>query len=422
VLSDRRVPREPLDDLKYIPLSLADPQTYLSFGADLRERFESNDALEFGVGGARPQSYVISRLEAHADLRIAGQAQVFVQLQSDFAPWKTLVAPVDRDRLDLEQAFVAITEPVGDGTFKFRVGRQQIAFDLQRFVSVRDGPNVRLSYDALWMDYETGLWRFTTFFSQPVQNRDIRAFDDHSSAHLTYGGARLQRNLGSYGELSATLSQFKQDDARFPSLSGNERRNVLDVRYAGSNSGFDWDVEAMGQEGRMAEEQIRAWAFGSRAGYRFADQTWSPRLGLQFDAASGDRDPHDRTLGTFNPLFPNGYYVTLAGYTGYTNFVHIKPSLTLKPTPSLMWMIAAAAQWRETTGDAIYAQPDVPVAGTAGRGGSFTGSYFQTRIDWQVTSHVALALEAVRFDVSRAVSSVGGHDGNYLGLEARYGW
>src|SRR5689334_11090049 len=39
VLADPRVPREPLDSFKYIPLSAYDPKTYLSFGGNLRERF-----------------------------------------------------------------------------------------------------------------------------------------------------------------------------------------------------------------------------------------------------------------------------------------------------------------------------------------------------------------------------------------------
>jgi alginate export protein len=421
-LADPDVPREALDSLKYIPLADGDPKTYLSFGADLRERFESDDAVNFGVGGTRPQSYVISRLEAHADLRIADQLQAFVQLQSDFAPGKTIITPVDRDRLDLEQAFVSLTEPLGDGTLKLRVGRQQIGFDLQRFISVRDGPNVRQSYDALWADYETGPWRFTSFYSQPVQNRDGAAFDDYSSGHLTYGGVRVERKLGDLGNLSATLSQFKQDNAHFPSVTGNERRNVLDIRYAGATSGIDWDIETMGQAGRMASDKIRAWAFGSRAGYTLGDLAWSPRLGLQLDAASGDRKPHDGTLETFNPLFPNGYYVTLSGFTGYTNFVHLKPSVTLHPQRSLTVLLAFAAQWREATGDAVYTQPDIAVPGSAGHGGGFTGTYWQARLDWQLTPHVTGAVEAVRFNIADAIRSLGGHDANYLGVELKYGW
>jgi hypothetical protein len=422
VLADPAVPREPFDDLKYIPLSNADPKTYLSFGADLRERFEANDAVNFGVGGTKAQEYVISRMEADADLRIHDEVQAFVQLQSDFAPGKTIITPVDRNRLDLEQAFVAITEKLGPGTFKFRVGRQQIGFDLQRFISVRDGPNIRQSYDALWADYETGAWRFTSFFSQPVQDRDLRAFDDYSSGRLTYGGFRVERKLGGLGVVTTTLSQFKQDGARFPAVAGNEYRDVLDTRLAGAAASFDWDLEAMGQGGHIAGEQIRAWALGSRAGYTFDDIAWTPRLGFQLDAASGNSNPHGGTFGTFNPLFPNGYYVTLSGYTGYTNFVHAKPSITLTPAKALTVMFAGAAQWRQTTADAVYTQPDIPVAGTAGHGGQYTGTYFQTRADWQITPHIATALEAVRFNIANSIREVGGHDGNYMGLEVRVGW
>src|SRR5580700_11399949 len=50
VLADARVPREPLDNLKYIPLSSGDPESYLSLGANLRERFEDNNAAGFGTG------------------------------------------------------------------------------------------------------------------------------------------------------------------------------------------------------------------------------------------------------------------------------------------------------------------------------------------------------------------------------------
>jgi hypothetical protein len=422
VLANPDTPREPLDGLKYIALSNGDPKTYLSLGANLRERFESNDAAGFGVGGGKADSYVISRLEAHADLRLAGQVQVFVQLQSDFAPGKSRLTPVDQNRLDLEQAFVTVTEPLGDGTLKVRVGRQEMGFDLQRFVGVRDGPNVRQAFDAVWADYETGPWRLISFYSQPVQTRDLHPFDDHSNNRLTYGGVRVERQLTRGVSLAAYVSQYDNANDRFPSAVGKERRTIVDARLAGGLGPWDFDAEAMGQTGKMAAQDVQAWAVGSIAGYTFADAPWSPRLGLQFDAASGDRNAHDGRLETFNPLFPNGYYVTLAGYTGLVNLVHLKTSVTLHPRQDLKLMLATAAQWRQTTGDAVYTQPDVPVAGTAGHAGRYTGAYGQLRLDWSVNPHVNMALEAVHFAIGDALRAVNAHDADYLGLEVRFGW
>jgi Alginate export len=172
----------------------------------------------------------------------------------------------------------------------------------------------------------------------------------------------------------------------------------------------------------LGGEQIHAWAFGSLQGYTFSNVSWTPRLGLQIDAASRDNSSSDHELNTFNPLFPNGYYVTLAGYTGYVNFIHVKPSVTVSPSKRVKLMMAAGLQWRETTGDAVYTQPDIPVAGTAGRKGRYTGTYGQLRADCALTAHVALALEVVHFAVGEVISVVGGHDSNYVGAEMRFAW
>ena len=422
VLADPRVPRQPGDELKYVPLSRDDPKSYLSFGASLRVRFEANDAPNFGVQDTPAQSYFLNRTEVHADLRVADQLQVFTQLQAEYAPGKTDPTPVDRNRLDLEQGFVALVEPVDDGTLKLRLGRQQMAFDLQRFVSIRDGPNVRQSYDAAWGDYENGPWRYIAFYGYPVQVLDTATFDDYSGNALTYGGLRIEKQLSAGVSASAYYSHYTNDNARFTSVSGDERRNILDGRFAVISSGFDGDVEIMGQTGSIANESIRAWAVGTTAGYTFSATEWTPRVGIQFDAASGDKNPHDGVLQTFNPLFPNGYYFTLASYTGYTNLVHVKSSLTLHPTNSAKLLLALGSQWRETTGDAVYTMPNIPVAGTAGKPGMYTGTYGQVRFDWAVTRYASFAVEAVHFHVADVIRGVGEHDSDYLGVQVSVGW
>ncbi len=419
-LSDPAMRTEPFDDLKYISLSQDDAGRYLSLGLNLRERFESNDAPNFGIGNGA-DSYLLQRLQVHADLRVDNW-QAFVQLEDVRAFDKRTITPVDQNPLDLRLAFIAYSKPFADGTFKMRIGRQDFLFDLQRFVSSRDGPNVRQSFDALWAGWEARDWRVVGFVSQPVQYRDGQPFDDVSNRHFRFDTLRVERNVFGHDEFSAYYSLYERDDARYRDGAGAEHRQVLDIRFAGNADGYDWDLEAMRQSGSVGADRIAAWALGERVGYTFRSRPWQPRLGLQFDAASGDRHPGDGISGTFNPLFPNGYYFSLAGYTGYANLVQLKPSLTIKPAPKLTLMGAAGALWRDTTADAVYVQPNVPVAGTAGHGSSWTGSYLQARADYAIDNHAGAAIEMVRYQIGTTLRQAGGHDSDYLGVEFKYGW
>ncbi len=304
-------------------------------------------------------------------------------------------------RRSADLAFIAYVDSFWGGTLKARVGRQEMAFDLQRFVAVRDGPNVRQAYDAAWLDWEQREWRFIGFWSMPVQYRQEHFFDDFSSEHFQYGGVRVERKDVGPGDLAAYYSRFILDKTRFLDARGDERRNNF---------------------GDIGGKSIRAWGVGSRSGYTIADLPWTPRLGLQIDAASGDHKAGDNTLGTFNPLFPNGYYFTLAGYTGYVNLIHLKPSLTVKPIKNLTLMVAAAMQWRETTADAVYVQPNIPVPGTAGKAGRWSGVYAQVRADWAITPNLAAAVEAVRFQIGDVIRRAGGHDSTYVNVELKFAW
>ncbi|MGR9438658.1 alginate export family protein (plasmid) [Rhizobium leguminosarum] len=422
VLADPSLRTQPLDRLKYIPLSALDPGTYLSFGATLRERFETNHTPAFGIGGVERDDYLIERAQFHIDLHLFDDWQIFTQFEDDRAFGKQEIGPADADKADLRLAFLAYSHTFGAGTFKARIGRQDFAFDLQRFVSSRDGPNVRQSFDAVWADWETGPWRFIGFVSQPVQYSDETAFDDTSNGDFRFSTVRVERHVLGGNELSAYYSLYQRRNAHYLDAVGDEDRQIFDARFAGSRNGIDWDIEGMGQLGTVGDKDIRAWAFGARAGYTFEDVAWTPRLGLQFDLASGDRHPGDDTIGTFNPLFPNGYYFTLAGYTGCANLIHLKPSITVKPTEKLTLTGAIGLQWRQTTADAIYIQPNQPLPGTAGKGGAWSGAYGQIRLDYAFTPNLSGAIEAVHYDVGNTIRDAGGHDGNYLGVQLGFAW
>lgn len=421
-LANPALRKEPFDNLKYIPLMPGDPDSYLSFGLTLRERFESNDAVGFGVGHIPDQSYLLQRAQVHADVHFNEHWEFFVQFEDDRAFGKKYLTSADQDVADLRLAFLAYTQTFPFGRLKLRIGRQDFLFDLQRFVSARDGPNVRQSFDAIWADWETGRWRFIGFVSVPVQYYDVQPFDDRSNTDLRFDTLRAERLVFGNDELSAYYSLYQRSRAQYLFASGDEHRDIFDVRFAGARKPIDWDLETMLQTGSVGPKQITAWAVGLRGGYTFQDAAWQPRIGLQFDSASGDTNPKGGTLGTFNPLFPNGYYFTLAGYTGYTNLIHVKTSLTVKPSARLTATAAVGCQWRETTQDAVYTQPNIPVAGTAGHGGNWTGFYGQLRLDYIFNPNLTGALEAVHFQVGNAIRHAGGHDSDYLGTELKFSW
>ncbi len=228
--------------------------------------------------------------------------------------------------------------------------------------------------------------------------------------------------MGEDAFLAAYYGRYTQGAASYLAAKGQEYRNIFDVRFSANAGGFDFDLEAMAQTGDIAGKSIWAWAIGSLSGYTFRDLAWSPRVGLQVDLASGNTDRNSNVLGTFNPLFPNGYYFTLAGYTGYSNLIHVKPSVTLKPSSSTALMIGVAGLWRMTTADAIYTQPLVPVPGTAGQPGSYTGMYVQLRFDWAISRNLTFAVEAVHFNVGDTIIRAGGRNADYVGVQLAVAW
>src|ERR1700727_1407008 len=89
-LANPAVPRVPLDNLKYIPLSSEDAQSYISLGITARERFETNDAPQFGVGNRNYGSnYLLQRLQFHVDIHPDERWRIFLQLEDARAFWKT---------------------------------------------------------------------------------------------------------------------------------------------------------------------------------------------------------------------------------------------------------------------------------------------------------------------------------------------
>lgn len=415
-LADPATRTDLFDPIKYLPLS-PDGETYLSLGGELRQRSENffTNPL-FGLNGLDADHYLLHRALLHADLHVTRHFRSFVQIGHTRVWGKDgALAPIDESGVDLQQGFIEPMLPLGeDARLSLRAGRQEISLGSQRMVSVREGPNLRQSFDGVRGLYAGGGQSLSLFAVRPIA-LDQHDFDDGSDETQGFWGAYGVTPVGA--GLSADLYYLGLDreEARFAEGVATERRHSLGTRLWGTRGALDYNFEFVYQFGRFGTGDLRAWTAASDTGYTFTNRAWTPRLGLRADIASGDDDRGDGDLGTFNPLFPRGSYFTENALIGPANFIDLHPYLTLKPHPALSVTAGADFLWRQSTGDAIYRQPNIPIARTAGHRSRYTGTQPYLLTTWQIDPHASLTLTYVHFAAGEAIRDAGGGDSDYVG-------
>jgi hypothetical protein len=347
---------------------------------------------------------------------------VFVQIGHHLATDRAFGrAPTDIDRIDLQQGFVDISTTLGTGVRgTLRAGRQEISLGASRLVSTREGANVRRSFDGA-RGFVTGAgWRLDAFMVRPVQ-LEPGVFDDGSNRGIAFWGLYGSGLdfVGQLGRVDLYYLGYQANEASFAQGTGRELRHTVGARLFGERSGFDWDVEAAYQFGRFGNLNIRAWTVASDSGFTFADMPWRPRIGLKANIASGDGNPADRRLGTFNALFPKFPYFTEANVVVPANIMDLQPSVTLAPTSNFDVAFGWNVIWKHRVSDAFYTPPLNAVPGTAG-GGRFLGYQTSVGVTWQITPQLTLSGGYVRFWPGEGLRGPGGRSGDFLSVSAAF--
>src|SRR6266436_10390324 len=147
-----------LDAIKYIPFD-RDGDWWLSFGGEIRERYEYYQNYNWGLGPQDPNGYLLQRYLLSADVHYRDTFRVFGQFMSELEDGRIGgPRPTDEDVSDLHQGFFDVKLDLdGKGSLVTRVGRQEMYYGSQRLVSVREAPNIRLSFDGIRFIYQNEL-------------------------------------------------------------------------------------------------------------------------------------------------------------------------------------------------------------------------------------------------------------------------
>jgi hypothetical protein len=409
------------DPIKYLPLGPG-PDTYLSLGGELRERYEYFHRPDFGLGGGGHDDHLLQRLLLHADLHLGTAFRAFVQL-GEHEKWggRGPPGPTDEDRPDLQQAFVDGSLGHGPGRATLRVGRQEMAFGSQRLVSVRESPNVRRSFDGFRAFWQDGGARLDAFLVRPVR-LEHGTFDDRPDEDQAFWGVYGTAHPGLVPGLGLDLYYLGLDSrhAVFGQGVGHEERHTVGARLFGRAGAWDYDLEGAYQFGSFGHADVRAWTVASDTGRSFEGLPWRPRVALKADVASGDGDPGDGRLGTFNPLFPKGAYFSEASINAPANFYDLYPYLDLQVARGVSLTAGWDFLWRYSEDDAFYAQPLSPLIPAGASDKRYVGSQATLEAEWKVTRHLSAELAYVHFFAGGVVEDAGGKDVDFLGLWADY--
>jgi hypothetical protein len=186
---------------------------------------------------------------------------------------------------------------------------------------------------------------------------------------------------------------------------------------------WDLDVEADWQFGDAAEGgDIKAWSIAIEGGYTLSGITWTPRLILGFDAASGDDDPSDGDHETFNQLFPSGHpYFGYIDVIGRQNIVDVHGGINFQFSQGFSVLLEQYFFWRENKNDALYNAQGAPLIGGGLSNSGYIGSEFDALLTWQIDRHWSTYIGYSHFFAGDFVQEAGSGTGADNDIDFVYG-
>jgi hypothetical protein len=218
-----------------------------------------------------------------------------------------------------------------------RAGRQEIQLGSGRLVDTCAWGNSGRSFDGIRLILAGDPWAINVFgatIKEPYYAAGTRSHTDEDQLfgglHVTYTGIEKHTlDLYAYGRDFADNS-FRGED--HPAESGDRKDLTCGARVLGRLGPVDYEGEAAGQAGRYAYDDELACMVVGRLGYNFDSVSWKPRLGLEYDFASGDEDPADGERGGFDDMYGLRHLVLgFADYTGRSNLHAFMAQAGMKP-------------------------------------------------------------------------------------------
>jgi hypothetical protein len=373
----------------------------LTIGGEVREWYEGFRNALWRVGPQDDNGYLLQRLSAYGDFHISRRIRFFAQLTSNIEAGRN-GGPrpvIDESKLWFEQAFADITLAKGaegrETSLVMRLGRQEFRFGAGRLVDTREGPNVHRAFDGIALIWKSASWDVRAFGTKPVLNR-TGFFDAPADSGVTFWGIYAVRPLPGIKGASIDIYYLglDRDLALYDKGAGHETRHIIGTRLWGERGAWDFNTEAGFHLGAFSDGDVRAWGIVHDTGYTFRSARLQPRIGVTAAATSGDNGNPRAALGTFNPLFPTGYYFGQGpiSLNGPSNLIQVDLQIALQLTKSVRVAADDNIFWRTSLRDGIYSLASNLLVSGNGNLERYVGSQPSVGVSGQMNRHLSLSV------------------------------
>jgi hypothetical protein len=344
-------------------------------------------------GGDANNTYLLLRQKIHLGYNDTW-FNIFLEGEESSSTGDKRNPNVESDQFDLHQGYVTLGN-LKEFPIQAKVGRQELAYGDERLIGAFDWNNIGRTFDAIKLHYTptAGTW-VDAFASHVVIPKDNDF--DFSNNYDTFSGL-----------YASTVDLLPWQESQVYFLARNTSHNSPNFESGalvplpsprdiytpgfrlkslpGKLSGFDYGIEADYQFGRYVpvtgaaptavtgpSQKQDAYMVHLEGGYTW-DRSWSPRAGLEFNYASGDKSSTDHTHGTFDTLFPTTHVmVGIMDLYCLQNIEDLRLNLSAKPTKKFGVFASYRGVWLATPGDSFYLSNQTPrTGGTPGAGNGY---------------------------------------------------
>ena len=382
------------------------------FGLEERLRYEYKQDFDFNESLRDNGSLFFHRLKLSSQTSLLDDGKknildIFVEgLDAQTGSYQTKANAGQVDDFDVHQAYIHLHRLMGAGV-DFKLGRQEIVYGAGRLIAQPAWSNRMRHFDAAVAHFYTPEMYADLLYAQDVKYDDNNFNRSLDEEYLTGIYSGYQKDKKSFLLEGYFLTQG------VTTTDAPVKRYTVGSRWQGKlPAEILCDVEIPFQFGHSGKKDIRAFALHADLAREFSSWFLKPKWTLELNQASGDKDPNDSVVNTFNPLYQSTH--TPYGDLDFFRWQNMREvavnvnlavtqKLKLRPQTNFFWLDSKSDAWVNSSGTTLRSQ-------TSGERGYYVGQELSLKANYEVNKNIKLESGYAHFFTGGYIHDTGADD------------